>query len=318
MMAYEQVEISIKGRRVHVPSIRVGTYTVIVSPGWLTKATVKDEAWLPGEAVTDPGAWIERLMQAHPRADLFTFTQKLPHTRPRYAYPIEWESVAAIPTGDFDAWWQRLPQATRKNVRRAQRRGVIVRKCVFDDELLRQIVEINNETPVRQGRRFWHYGKSLAQVRADYVPLNERSTYIGAYHESELIGFIKMVDLGETASILQLLCKQAHSDKRPANTLLASAVEICSTRGVAYLTYGRYDYGTSDSSLTEFKRRGGFEEMLLPRYYVPLTAKARLALALKIHRGRRMLPTPLMSLARRARSAWYERTLCRESTEAVG
>jgi hypothetical protein len=58
--------------------------------------------------------------------------------------------------------------------------------------------------------------------------------------------------------------------------------------------------------------------MLLPRYYVPLTAKARLALALKIHRGRRMLPTPLMSLARRARSAWYERTLCRESTEAVG
>ena len=41
----------------------------------------------------------------------------------------------------------------------------------------------------------------------------------------------------------------------------------------------------SPGQLTEFKRRNGFEQILLPRTYIPLTAKGRVALRLKLHRG---------------------------------
>ena len=71
-----------------------------------------------------------------------------------------------------------------------------------------------------------------------------------------------------------------HFDKRPTNALIAKAVEICEQRGFAYLTYCNYVYNDPDSSLTEFKRRNGFEQVLVPRYYIPLTLQGRIALKL--------------------------------------
>ena len=77
-----------------------------------------------------------------------------------------------------------------------------------------------------------------------------------------------------------------HFDKRPANALIAKAVEICEPqRVISHLIYCSYIYNDPKSSLTEFKRRNGFEKVLLPRYYIPLTPKGRLALNLGLHRG---------------------------------
>ena len=309
-LTIERVEISVRGRSVAVDGVRVGERVIVVWPGWPRIAEVKDEAWLEGDAVTDPDACVTELRRAKLKADLFTFAQKPPEVTPKYPYFMEWDNAAAVPTSDFTAWWEhRIPQETRKNVRRAGKRGVVIREVELDGELLRRIVEINNETPVRQGRRFWHYGKSLAEVERDYATLVDRSAYLGAYHGTELIGFIKMVYMGGIAAILQLLCKPSHYDKRPANALLARAVEICHAKGLTYLVYGQYTYGNkTQSPLMEFKRRNGFEELRCPRYYVPLTFRGRTALALGLHHGwRALVPELVMNSALQLRSGWYRR-----------
>ena len=56
----------------------------------------------------------------------------------------------------------------------------MVKLAEFDDEFVRGIVEINNETPIRQGRAFWHFQKSFEAVK------EKNSTYpekylLGAY-----------------------------------------------------------------------------------------------------------------------------------------
>jgi hypothetical protein len=311
-MEANSVEISVKGHAIKVPSVKIGGRTIIVYGRWLNMAWIKDANWLEGEVVTDPEACVKKLRQEKLNADIFTFSQKLPNIKPNYAYPMEWDNVAAIPTTDYSYWWEhRLPQETRKNVRRAGRRGVVLREVPFSDQLLQGIVEINNETPLRQGRPFWHYEKSFDVVKKDYTTLLDRSEFIGAYYENKLIGFIKMIYMGEIAGILQLLCMNKHYDKRPANALTARAVEICHSKGLKYLIYGKYIYGNnSKSPLTEFKRRNGFEQILLPKYYVPLTIKGKMAIQLRLHQGLKgLLPNNFIELASKLRAWWYEKTL---------
>ncbi len=55
----------------------------------------------------------------------------------------------------------------------------------------------------------------------------------------------------------------------------------CEKRKLPHLVYGYW--GTS--SLGDFKHNSGFIEMKVPRYFVPLTAKGRLALRLGLHKG---------------------------------
>ena len=70
-----------------------------------------------------------------------------------------------------------------------------------------------------------------------------------------------------------------HRDKAPTNALIAKAVEVCAEKGISYLTYGKYHYGKKDAkSLSDFKMRHGFDKIDIPRYYVPLTLKAKFAL----------------------------------------
>ena len=220
------------------------------------------------------------------RGDIFTFAQRLPDTSPKYTYSLDWESVAAIHIASFGDWWEGLPQETRKNVRRSRKRGVDVKVKALDDELIRGIMEVNNDAPFRQGIPNVHYGKSLEQVRKDQASFLDRSDFICAYVSDELVGFVKLVYSENTASILQILAKPSHQDKRVANALLAKAVEVCQAKGIAYLVYGLFNYGNKrNSPLREFKVRNGFSETLVPRYYVPLTTWGRVCLKLKLHRG---------------------------------
>jgi hypothetical protein len=99
-----------------------------------------------------------------------------------------------------------------------------------------------------------------------------------------------------------------HYDKRPANALIAKAVEICEQKGISHLLYYNYIYNDPKSSLTEFKRRNGFEQVLLPRYYIPLTPKGKIALSLELHRGLvQRIPKPLLMQLLKMRSLWYAR-----------
>jgi hypothetical protein len=209
----------------------------------------------------------------------------------------------------FGSWWEAVPQETRKNIRRSQRRGVTVERVLFDERLVRGISNIYNETPIRQGRRFRHYGKNFNQVEAENATYLDRSEFIGAFFNGELIGFIKFVMVDSVARIMQIVSMEAHTDKRPTNALLAKAIEICSDKRASHLVYGQYVYGKKEnSSVTEFKRRNGFERLNFPRYYVPLTRLGTLALRCGMHRGvAQFVPENITNLFLIARAAFYRR-----------
>jgi hypothetical protein len=285
-------EVSIKGKFVSLPAIYVGDFTVVVLGKWLKKAMIKNEEWLKNSNEIDPALIIEEIKNSSLKADIFTFSQTLPDIKPKYPYYFELRNVAAIPITNFSDWWENLPQVTRKNVRRAEKRGIVVKKLIFNDDLIYNIMKINNSSPVRQNKKFTHYGKDFVQVKKDYSEFKERSEYLGAFYEDELIGFLRLVYRNKITSIMQLLVMPQHYDKRPANALIAKAVELCADNGYKFLTYGQLIYNENIwSSLTEFKIRNGFKKINVPVYYVPLTYKGRIAILLNMHAGiTRFLP----------------------------
>jgi len=300
-------EIVIKGTPIRVPATRIQGRTVILNGRTIRIASIHDEDW-DAEPVSDPSSITRALRKGALKADIFTFSQKLPATKPQFDYPFEWENLAVVSITTFKEWWEnRLPQESRKNVRRSGRRGVVVRSVSFGDELVRGIKPIYDETPFRQGRRFWHYGKDLQTLKQQHGTYLDRADFIGAFFQEELIGFIKLVQVGNACSIMQIVSRNSHYDKRPANALLAKAVEICEQRRVSWLIYGQYIYGKSDDApLTEFKRRNGFEQVLLPRYYVPLTAWGHVCVKTKLHLGlRRLLPKKVDAGLLKLRSKLY-------------
>jgi hypothetical protein len=303
----ETIEISVRGKWVNVPALDVNGKKIIVKGGWIRLALIDAEEWLETD-LEDPELCVARLKaQDSPElgADIFTFTQKLPARPPRFDYLMEWHSVAAARTTSFTDWWESLPRETRKNINRSQKRSVAVTVRELDDDLIRGLVDLNNDSPLRQGRRFTHYKKTFDQVKKDQASFPGRRALICAHLGEELIGFAKIVYRKDVASILQLLTKPSHNDKRPANALVAKAVELCEQKGFSHLTYGMFDYGTQrKSSLQEFKRRSGFVEILTPKFYVPLTGWGALALKLRLHRGLAgILPRRVIDLGMCARSA---------------
>jgi hypothetical protein len=305
----QQIEISIKGRWMNVPALTVNGHSVIVQGKWLKRAMVHGEAWLENE-VADPEPYLVRLTRGSlgfPRADFFTFAQKLPDAVPKYRYPMEWESIAAARVTSSKQWWDSLPQETRKNVRRAAKRGLEARVTPFGDELIRAIKDINDDSAILQGMRNVHYGKSLDQIKKDYGSFQDRSDFVVAYLGAEAVGFVKLVYRGGIASILHLTTKHSHYDKRPSNLLIAHAAELCAAKGMSHLTYGLFNYGNKrDNPLREFKTRNGFEEVLIPRFYVPLTKWGGLSIKLKLHRGLiGILPHRAIMLGVNARKKLY-------------
>ena len=287
----------------------VGNRTVIVTGRLLRIALVKSEAWLETEAVNDPSTFISELAQTPLRPDILTFAQRVPDVSPKWKYPMEWDNVAVIPlAGGFKDWWEnRLPQEARKNARRAAKRGVTTRLVRLTDDVVRGIMEINNESLMVQGRPSRHYGKDFDTVKRDYSSFPDRSDYIAAYCGEEFIGLVWLVRMGRVVALSQLSTKIKYFDKRPANALIARTVEFCCEQGFQYLTYGKYLYGkNTESSLMEFKRRIGFEQMAVPRYYVPLTLTGRLALRVNLHHGiKNILPPRLVLALVKLRSRYY-------------
>ncbi|MFZ0743830.1 MAG: hypothetical protein WAM85_05455 [Terracidiphilus sp.] len=302
------IEISVRGKWVKVPALGINGQTIAVRGKWIKIASLYNEDWLEAE-LADPVACFQKLKELPdaPRADIFCFSQKVPATNPRYAYPAEMRSIAVANVANFKNWWEKLPQETRKNVRRSQKRGVVIKVKGFDADVIKGIADVQNETPIRQGRPYIHYGKSLDEVKHDHGDFIDRSDFICAYFENELIGFLKLVYRGDVASLLQLNSKAAHYDKRPSNALLTKAVELCEARNISYLTYGLFNYGNKgDTPLREFKVRNGFGEMLVPTYYVPLTAWGKLCVKTRLYRGPMgILPRTLITTAVNMRSKWY-------------
>ncbi len=308
MPASVLTEISVKGKPTQVPSICINGRTAIVTGGWVKTAAVMDEDMIEGEIVSDPASFIDQVKRSDLNADLVTFSQKLPDTTPKHDLYFEWDNLAAIRITTYRNWFDGIGDAVKRAIKRSQKLGVVVKEVDLDDSFVEGIKSIYDETPVRQGKRFWHYGKSFEAVKKQNSTYSDRSTYVGAYLNGELIGCAWLVRVDNAAHMIQIISKIKDYDKRPANALIAKAVEVCERKGMSYLMYGNYVYNDPNSSLTEFKRRNGFERIDVPRYYVALTWKGQLAVKLGLHRGvMGILPRAVRTTLLRYRTAIFER-----------
>jgi hypothetical protein len=269
----------------------------------------------------DPKPVVEALRTCGTRVDLFTFLQRLPETSPKYELPMVWDNFAALPISTFDHWWNnQIRPYPRNRARQAEKRGVTLREVPFDDALVKGVWEIYNETPVRQGKRFPHYGMNLEEVSRHTGTFLDQTIFIGAFLGDKLIGFVKLT-MDETrtqAGLMQILSLVSQRDKAPTNALIAQAVRSCEKRRIAYLVYSNFAYGKKQSdSLSDFKQNNGFVRIDVPRYYVPLTALGWVAFHLGLHQKLiDRIPEHLMAKLRNVRSYWYNHKF-RSSAETL-
>jgi hypothetical protein len=225
-------------------------------------------------------------------------------------YPWEWDNLAVLAVSSFDEWWSQIGNKTRNMARQADKKRVVIKEVVLDRELIHGISAIYNETPVRQGRRFPHYGLDIDTVRRQTETFLESSIFIGAFFNGQLIGFAKLTvdDSCTQAGIMHILSLLQHRDKAPTNGLIAQAVRSCADRKIPYLVYSSFAYGNKQrDTLSDFKERNGFRKFDIPRYYVPLTPIGSIAFRLRLHHTRMVdyVPQSIIVRLRRYRSAWY-------------
>lgn len=288
----------VRGRAAEIDCVEIDGQTFSINRGPLTVVGLEDD-WY--EDLRDPERVIG-VLREHPglRADILTFWQRVPDTEPRYSYHLEWQELAVLPVRSYDDWWQhRITSRVRNLIRKSEKEGVIVRETAYDDDFVRGMTAIFNESPVRQGRRFWHYGKDFETVKRQFARYIHREHMIGAYYRNEMIGLIMLGNAGRFGLTGQIISSLKHRDKATNNALVAKAVDVCAQRGLDHLVYLFW----GDDSLAEFKRRCGFECTRVPRYYVPLTRKGKWGLQCGAHRGwKEMVPTriktPLKQLRR--------------------
>src|SRR5262245_3483011 len=153
-------QISVKGKMRSTSALKIGDHVVVIAGRFLRVARIFDAYWLEAASLPDPRHVVGQLQVAGAPADLFTFTERVPQTEPRYDYQREWDNVAAVPISTHDHWLQKqISAASRRNVRTSEKKGVTVRVCEFDEEYIRGIMSISDESPIRAGRKYWHYGK---------------------------------------------------------------------------------------------------------------------------------------------------------------
>lgn len=296
-------EVLVKGVPSVIRCLDVRGHTLSVSDGFPRVVAVEDE-WY--EEISNPCDVAAELKNtAGLDADLLAFWNPLPETEPIHDLPFEREEVAVLPITSYDDWWNhRIKSRTRNLIRKAEKQGLVIRESRFDDDFVGGMASVFNEQPIRQGRRFWHYGKSPETIRAQFSRFVHRETMIGAYIDDVMVGFIMLGSAGRCAHLGQILSKVSERERNPNNALMAKAVEICASRGHEYLVYGYW----GDSSLAEFKRRCGFEHISVPHYFVPLSTRGRWALRFGLHRGlKNLIPSGLQSRLRGWRARLYEK-----------
>jgi hypothetical protein len=68
----------------------------------------------------------------------------------------------------------------------------------------------------------------------------------------------------------------------------------------------------------DFKSRHGFEEIRVPRFYVPLTRRGEICMRLKLHRDAvGLLPQSVIAIGRRLRADWYKLTTVESDCRAI-
>lgn len=227
----------------------------------------------------DPTAAIDEMKRGRAFADLFTFVRDICDDPRDYPFHMEPAHLAVLPVSTFKKWWDDIGFKARNKVRKWQKCGVELRVVQLDDDFAKGVEAIYNETPVRQGRSFYHYGKTAVEIKEELSSFLGESIFVGAYHQAELIGFMKLLPRKNVLRTIHIIAKISHRDKCVMDALIGRAVEICDEKKVGNLHYGSW----ADGGIGEFRTKHGFKRVDVPRYFVPLTLRGRLMLKLKLH-----------------------------------
>jgi hypothetical protein len=301
-----------KGVPISVSAVCVDSQNLIIN-GKLMKTASLLDFW--AEDLRDPNLVIRELKDSPLRIDILKFWQRVPDTEPQYPYYREVQYVAAIPISTHKHWFEKqITPNARNKVRKAAKLGVELREESLSDELIRQIMGIYNDSPLRRGKPFWHYGKDFDTVKRELSEDLHRCTFVTAYADGELIGFIKLLLLDRYARTTLILDKQSRREKSPMNSLVSKVVEICAERKIPYFIYSiwrRGDHG-------QFQASVGFLRTPVPEYFVPLTVQGRVALGLNLHRGiRGWIPERAMIFLLELRAKWYARKFRTKAFQVV-
>jgi hypothetical protein len=193
----------------------------------------------------------------------------------------EMETIGLLRTSPHESWFRSLGKTTRGDIRRSERRGILVKDVQVDDRFLRDAQLIYNETPVRQGRRYTRYGVSIEDLRKDFLDF-ESQEFLGAYDDTQLIGLFWMMPGDRVAQIRALIHLISKRNKLPTSALIDAAVRKCSERGIQFLVYPT-TYGLQPG-LDSFRLRMKFFPFAVPRHYVPLTRRGSIAIRLHVHK----------------------------------
>ncbi len=292
--------IRFRGVPVRRTAVLVDHQTFIISGKFLRTASLKRE-WQ--EDVSDPRTVIQALTSDLARPDLLKFWQRVPDIAAKFGYYKEWRQIAAIPITSYKQWFEKqISPKARNKIRKSQKLGVVVRQVDLNDDFVSGVMAIYNQSPIRRGKPFWHYGKDFETVKSELSADLDSSVLIGAYYKEELIGFIKFMITDRYAMTLLILDKISHRDKAPMNAMIAKIVEICADEKIPYFTYTVWRRGEHG----QFQESVGFKKIPVPEYFVPLTAKGKLALWLGLHKGLKgALPEKIMVWLLTMRAKWY-------------
>jgi hypothetical protein len=272
-------QFNVKGQYIQVDSLRLDDMVLVVYGNYLRTASVLEELYVD---VVDPELLIKGLQESGLEPDIFTFSERFPGPEPKFKYYTEWEANSILPVTSYEHWHaNQIRKIQRRALRTAENRGVVIRHTEFNEDLVKGIKNIYDETPVRQGKPFWHYQKDLEVLKEDLSKDLDRSDFLGAYYNDQLIGFIKLLYADKLADPVLCISMVKHYEKYPNNALIAEAVKIAEKKGIPYLHYGSW----RRDSHAKFLGDNGFEKVLCPRYYCPLTTKGKIALNLRLHKG---------------------------------
>lgn len=230
------------------------------------------------EFLEDPAGTIAELEKHRRGCDVFTFLQERSDSR-SFSYHKESAHGAVLRVSTYQKWWKAIDYSVRNKIRKAEKSGVELRNECLNDNFIRGVEQIYNESPIRQGRPFRHYGKDFPTIKGNLGTVPDYTFFIGAYHGEELIGFMKLYQGQDILRTVHIIAKLSHRNKPVQDALIAKAVKICEEKSVNFLHYGDWSRG----GLGAFKIKHGFERFEFPRYFKSLTTKGSLMLKLKLH-----------------------------------
>jgi len=249
----------------------------------------KDQRWYE-RSIIPTAEFLQRLRER--RIDIFMLLERSwtcnIHS-PQKSWAKTEDNVALLYLKSYDEWWKSICKKTRNVIRKAGREGIRTSIAEPDEKLAEGIWRIYNETPIRQERSFLLFGTDLQEVKTS-LNSEQNCTYVGAYLQDELAGFMRLIHGDNIIIISQILSLKKLWNKAINNALIAKAIEVCASENVKWMLYGRMgDF--SNPSLDKFKQSNGFSRFQVTRYYVPITRKGKLAIKLGLYKeAKEMLP----------------------------